>query len=862
MGKPAEKSTLQHINQTGTPPHRSISSLGVGIVALSAGIGLAASMWLAASFAKDILLAACGFAVALVFVRSRAELLRSASTQQEHVLRNRLSVAMKAAGNEGWEMDLTTGKMVWLENRLPSIGLLDVPLDRYMETFEKILHPEDVQVAKLALDAAAAANEEFCSYRFRIVRPDGEIRHMRDYVAILRDESRRPTGLLGSTIDVTEEISAIAAAENANHAKSAFLANMSHEIRTPMNGVIGMTDLLLDTALDRTQLDYAETIRSSADALLRVINDILDFSKIEAGKLEVDSIDMDLRRTIEDVAAIMAVQAAAKNLEIIVHIYDDLPERLLGDPQRIRQCLLNLVSNAIKFTEAGEIIIEAQRFDSSANAVMQIEVRDTGIGIAREALTTLFEPFVQADSSTTRHFGGTGLGLSIVRRLTQLMGGETQIASEQGKGTRVWFQLPLRVVSAPSTPSFAELIRAGRRILVVDDNDSNRRVLASQLTHAGFDVRVASGGTEALQKMAAAIGEGAAFEVVLCDHEMPGMDGATLGARVRDDKRFSDSRMVMLTSLDHQGDIERLAALGFAGYLVKPVRARELYACLDRVLASDASVWHVRTQPIVTRNRLLGSEPAKPYRGYVLLVEDNVVNQKVAVRFLERLGCRVKVANHGASAVECCSVESFDLILMDLQMPVMDGLTATRHIRQQELGKKRTPIMALTANALAGQLEQCLAADMDGLITKPLQDVRLREALTRFNLDAKNDSAPVDLARLHEVCGGDLSFERELAAVFASSGQSVLLRLSDALSSMNREAIARSAHELKGAGANIYAGALREAAQVLEAEASTATTARLQEMSRKLSGEFSRAQEFLERTLPASLNSASGLSVT
>ena len=687
-------------------------------------------MWLAASFAKDTLLAACGFVVALVLVRSRTDPLRSASTQQEHVLRNRLSVAMKAAGNEGWEMDLTTGKMVWLENRLPSIGLLDVPLDRYIETFDKILHPEDVQMAKLALDAAAAANEEFCSYQFRIVRPDGEIRHMRDYVAILRDESGMPTGLLGSTIDVTEEIGAIAAAENANRAKSAFLANMSHEIRTPMNGVIGMTDLLLDTALDRTQLDYAETIRSSADALLRVINDILDFSKIEAGKLEVDSIDMDLRRTIEDVAAIMAVQAAAKNLEIIVHIHDDLPERLLGDPQRIRQCLLNLVSNAIKFTQAGEIIIEAQKFDSTANAVMQIEVRDTGIGIAPEALTTLFEPFVQADSSTTRHFGGTGLGLSIVRRLTQLMGGATHIASEQGKGTRVWFQLPLRVVSVPSTPSFAELIRAGRRILVVDDNDSNRRVLASQLTHAGFDVRVASSGTEALQKMAAAIGEGAAFEVVLCDHAMPGMDGATLGARARDDERFSDSRMVMLTSLDHHGDIERLAALGFAGYLVKPVRARELYACLDRVLASEASVWHVQTQPIVTRNRLLGSEPAKPYAGYVLLVEDNVVNQKVAIRFLERLGCRVKVAHHGASAVECCAVESFDLILMDLQMPVMDGLSATRHIRQQELGKKRTPIMALTANALAGQLEQCLAADMDGLITKPLQDVRLREALT------------------------------------------------------------------------------------------------------------------------------------
>jgi two-component system sensor histidine kinase/response regulator len=844
--------------QRTNPPYRPISSLGLLIVGLSLSIGLSASIWLAASVWKDFLLAACGFAVALIVVRSKAELSLSASSHQERVLRNRLSVAMKAAGIEGWEMDLLSGKMVWLENRLPGIGLMDVPLDRYIEAITKVMHPDDAQVAMLALDAAAAANEEFCSYRYRVLRPHGEVRHMRDYVAILRDESGTPTGLLGSTIDVTDEIRTIAAAENANRAKSAFLANMSHEIRTPMNGVIGMTDLLLDTALDRTQLDYAETIRSSADALLHVINDILDFSKIEAGKLEVERVDMDLRRTIEDVGAMMAVQAAAKNLELIVHIHEDLPERLLGDPQRIRQCLLNLVSNAVKFTREGEIIIEAQVLESNSKPVVQIEVRDTGMGIAPEALTALFEPFVQADSSTTRHFGGTGLGLSIVRRLTQLMGGETQISSEKGKGTRVWFQLPLTVVVAPSAPVGAELIRVGRRILVVDDNASNRRVLAGQLTHAGYHVRVASSGAEALERMAEAVDDGAAFEVVLCDHEMPGMDGAMLGARVREDPRFSDSRMVMLTSLDHHGDIRRFAALGFAGYLTKPARARELYACLDRVLASDASEWHVRTQPIVTRNRLLGSEVAKLYQGYVLLVEDNIVNQKVAVRFLERLGCGVKVAHHGASAVECCATESFDLILMDLQMPVMDGFAATRHIRQQEAGKRRTPILALTANALAGQLEQCLAADMDGLITKPLQDARLREALTQFGLGAKADSAPVDLASLHRVCDGDPNFELELAATFFSSGKCVLLALSDALNSMNRDAIARASHELKGASSNVYAGTLRDAAQLLETEASTAAPARLHELARMLSREFSRVQDFLEHSLPAELSAASG----
>jgi two-component system, sensor histidine kinase and response regulator len=849
---------VQRTNSTGAnPPYLSISSRGVLILAVSVSLGVAASIWLTGSVLKDILLVACGVAAGLAIVRSKDELSLSAAAGQEHMLRNRLSVAMKAAGNEGWEMDLISGKMVWLENRLPGIGLLDVPLDDYMEAIEKVMHPDDREVAKLALDAAAAVNEEFCSYRYRVLRPHGEIRHMQDYVAILRDESGAPTGLLGSTIDVTNEVRTIAAAENANRAKSAFLANMSHEIRTPMNGVIGMTDLLLDTALDRTQLDYAETIRSSADALLHVINDILDFSKIEAGKLEVESVDMDLRRTVEDVGAMMAVQAAAKNLELIVHIHEDLPERLLGDPQRIRQCLLNMVSNAVKFTREGEIIIEAQVLNSNGNSVVQIEVRDTGMGIAPEALTTLFEPFVQADSSTTRHFGGTGLGLSIVRRLTQLMGGETHISSELGHGTRVWFQLPLSVVATPRAPIVPDLIRAGQRILVVDDNESNRRVLAGQLAHAGYDVRVAGGGPEALARMTEAVDEGAAFDVVLCDHEMPGMDGAMLGARVREDSRFSGSRMVMLTSLDHHGDIQRFAALGFAGYLTKPARARELYACLDRVLASEASEWHVQTQPIVTRNRLLGSETARLFQGHVLLVEDNVVNQKVAVRFLERLGCRVTVAHHGAAAVECCTKESFDLILMDLQMPVMDGITATRHIRQQSFGK-RTPILALTANALAGQLEQCLAADMDGLITKPLQDARLREALTRFGLGVKSEAVPVDLASLRRVCDGDPNFELELAATFFSSGQCVLFALSDAMNSMNREAIARAAHELKGASSNIYAGALRDAAQLLETEAPTGDPARLRDMAQKLASEFSRAKDFLEHTLAHSLSSAAG----
>ncbi len=655
--------------------------------------------------------------------------------EQERIFRARLSVAMKAAGNEGWEYDLITKKLVWLENRLPSHGLADVPIDRYLEAVHAQMHPDDLSAQDLAVGAAIQANQAGCSVRCRMLRPDGQIHHLQVYIAILRDDQGKPVRLLGSTIDVTEQQRTIHAAESANRSKSAFLANMSHEIRTPMNGVIGMTDLLLDTSLNAVQQDYAETIRSSADALLNIIDDILDFSKIEAGKLEVEVIEMDLRKIVEEIGALMAVQAKKKRLELIVHLHGDVPACVRGDPQRIRQCLVNLLSNAVKFTLRGEIELEVRIINSSAGAKrIRFEVRDTGIGITAEALAQLFQPFVQADSSTTRHFGGTGLGLSIVAKLVQLMGGKTHVESEPGKGTCFWFELPLEASAAELPARIAATPQGKTLILVIDDNDSNRRVLAEQLAYAGFTVQVAASGEEGLSLMHRAVVEGQPFEIVLCDHEMPGMDGAMFGQHVKETPALSRSRMVVLTSRDEHGDLERFVMLGFAGYLTKPVRVGELYELLDRVLASEASVWQMQTQSIVTRNRRLAGECASLFCGDVLLVEDNLVNQKVAVRFLERLGCRVHVAGNGALALESFRAKAFDLVLMDLQMPVMDGLTATQHIRELQSGRVRTPIVALTANAMKGQLEACLAADMDGLLTKPLDDHGLRNTLSKFGL--------------------------------------------------------------------------------------------------------------------------------
>ncbi|HEY8538263.1 MAG TPA: response regulator, partial [Steroidobacteraceae bacterium] len=614
------------------------------------------------------------------------------------------------------------------------------------------------------------------------------------------------------------------------------------------------------TQLDRTQRDYAETIRASADSLLTVINDILDFSKIEAGKLEIEAIELDLRGNVEDVGGMMAFQAAAKNLELIVHVHPDVPDRVIGDPQRIRQCLINLVGNAIKFTRQGEIVIEVSTVgNQDGKAIIEFQVRDTGIGIAPETIKTLFQPFVQADASTTRHFGGTGLGLSIVRRLVEMMGGNVGVESQLGKGSTFWFKLPLEPAAGAPEQRPVELHRLGRRVLIVDDHETNRRVLAGQLLHAGYDVSLAKTGHEALQLLRQGRADNHPYDIVLADYQMDDMDGATLGERINADPHLSNARVVILTSVDRHGDIRRFASLGFAGYLTKPIRARELFDCLDRVLAREAKEWHLQSQPIVTRATLVGNESPRRYEGNVLLVEDNPVNQKVAVRFLERMGCHVRVADNGAEGVKAFQEGKFDIILMDLQMPVMDGLTATRRIRELERGERMTPIVALTANAMTGQLERCMEAGMNGFLTKPLDIDRLYETLERYGLAAKaaerqeaaaTPNTPVDLARLNEITDGDPEFAFELASTFIASGEQVMEEIHAALEAHDRNALSRAAHKLKGASANIHAHRLRELAYTLETQAASVDQPRLKELVHELRERFTEAATFLKEQAP------------
>lgn len=782
---------------------------------------------------------------------------------QLEAAKQKTELAVESSGMGIWQWDLSTN-LVELDERMHAI--YDLPNDLpktalTLELWSKMLHPDDRVMAETSLQQAVEDKQNW-RCQFRIKLNDNQIKHIKATAAVQLDDAGNVQKMIGSNQDMTAEynmqqrlMQLKEEAEQANKTKSEFLANMSHEIRTPMNGVLGMLGLLLNTSLDEQQRHRAVIAQNSANALLHLINDILDFSKVDAGKLELEHIDFDLRGTMGEIVETMALQAQDKDLELILDLTQVEQSYVVGDPGRLRQIATNLIGNAIKFTEVGEILVRGALQEIAEDTLeFTFSVTDTGIGIPADKLENLFESFSQVDASTTRKYGGTGLGLTICKRLSELMGGGIEVSSTLGEGSR--FEVNIRLsCSSKSRPVMPTAMITALNLMVVDDNETNRDVLASQLQHWGAKVTEAASAQAALALCDEYHAEsGRCFDVIFLDMQMPDMDGAELSQKLQQDTRFQAAKLVMMTSVAHKGDAQRFADLGFSAYFPKPATTSDIFDALHIVVEDGEALQSA--SPLVTSHNIKElkqtplaavQQPSKAVDVRILVVEDNNVNQMVITNILQDMGYQVAVAENGLIALEILKntplQSAFELILMDCQMPEMDGYAATEAIRQGHGGQANIalPIVAMTANAMQGDREKCIAAGMDDYLSKPVDIQDLTRKLNRWLAQppqapstltpppaaattqpeaANTEQLPIwDKEEALSRIMGKADLLTHLLEIYLEDVQGILSAIETSVQDGHLNETASKAHALKGMSANLSAKQLHHLTRELETAA-------------------------------------------